>query len=114
MANGNGNGNGLPPQWRGIIGAVQTVGVPVAFLAVIVYWLAFVLMPPIIEGHTQFLKNSVEAQTRIADSVVDIDETLQEIRVDESERKEFMLSVQESHGVQESKLDTIERAVASP
>lgn len=108
----------LPQSWKIVINFVQSVGVPVAFLAVIVYWMAFVLAPPILEGHTDFLKNSIATQERVADgvddistSMDDINTTMNEIRTIEQDSQVFMELVQKCHESQNETLDEIKTTV---
>jgi len=93
-----------PQQWKLVISFIQSVGVPTAFLAAIFYWLAFILAPPLIQGHTNFLNSSIEIQARIANSVEEIVEI-------EQDSQDFMAQVEKTHAEHTILLGTIEAKV---
>ena len=99
MANGNNQVN--VPTWANVgIKFVQSVGVPTAFLAVIVYVVGWRLAPPVLDAHVQFLNNTVTTQNKMSDTLTGINDSVEQIVEVEEQTKTFMENVKECHDEQ--------------
>lgn len=88
------------------IALMQTLGVPVLFMAFVLY-MAWVHIPPLVEGHVRLLERTGDTLESMDHTLKQSNAILNEVNETEVETKTFMQKVCSEHEAQQKKLDVI-------